>query len=261
MRRIAWRPRPLALAAFQSPHRAVDKLVDHDGLTAQHVERLAREAAGRLGDDAPQIGLADQGVDVDALHEPIDVHTIHDAVDVDAVEQRADIDPPHHRVDVHPLDHAVQIRPVEQAVDVDAVEQRRYVDAGEDVVEVDLVEDGGQVDAADDLVHVQRLDDNLHYALGDTLGERFDWIGHSPSGGAQHLERIHGTNVRPGWSAVIARSGRLPFGRGWCLARARGWGGARWARQPQRSWAGGGGRVVRGARRGGQVVGGVAAVG
>ncbi len=187
------RLRPGALAAFHPPHQAVGKLVDHDRLTAQRVQRLAREAAGRLGDDGSKICLADKRIDVDAIDEVIHVHAFEQAVDVNALDDR---------LHVHAFHQAIHIDMVEQAIDVHAVEEFRHVHPVEHVVEVDAVECGGQVDLADDLVHVERLDDNVDHAFGDNLGERLHGVSDPPPSGAQSIERIHGCKL---WSLSAIR--------------------------------------------------------
>ena len=96
-------------AAAKPPHPAGDDLIEPDGLAADHVEHLARDAAGGRRDNGAQVGLLDQGLDVDVLDEVIEVYPLQQAVQVDPVQ---------HPVDVDLIQHGVQIDLVQQRIDI-----------------------------------------------------------------------------------------------------------------------------------------------
>ena len=87
-------------AAAKPPHPAGDDLIEPDGLAADHVEHLARDAAGGRRDNGAQVGLLDQCLDVDVLDEVIEVYPLQQPVQVDPVQHSVQIDLVQHRIDI-----------------------------------------------------------------------------------------------------------------------------------------------------------------
>jgi hypothetical protein len=81
-------------AAAKPPYPAGDELVEPDGLAADHVERIARDAAGGRGDDGAEVGLLDQRVDVDAVDDGIHIHPVHHGFHIDFPDHLIHIDEP-----------------------------------------------------------------------------------------------------------------------------------------------------------------------
>jgi hypothetical protein len=96
-------------AAAKPPYPAGDELIEPDGLAADYVKHITRDAAGGRGDDGAEVGLLDQCLDVDALDDVIQVHPPEQAVQVDPVQ---------HPVDVDLVQHGVQVDQVQQRIHV-----------------------------------------------------------------------------------------------------------------------------------------------
>src|SRR5215469_12951909 len=61
----------------KAPDQPGDELVEADSLTPDHVERVARDPAGRPRDDRAEVRLGKQIVHVDPGEDPVQVHAGH----------------------------------------------------------------------------------------------------------------------------------------------------------------------------------------
>jgi hypothetical protein len=88
-------------------HPAGDELVEPDGLAAQRIKGVARDAAGRPSDNGADIGLLDQCVNVDAPDYRIDVHPGQQLVEVHLGNHGVQVDLPNEVVHVQRVHHQV----------------------------------------------------------------------------------------------------------------------------------------------------------